>query len=296
MVRMFSWPDDTPEGKHGIARGEPLKALADSGNQDQTVVSHLRSLYRYRNLLWLWTLREIRVRYKQSALGAAWAVLQPLSMMIVFTVVFSRLARMPSDGVPYPIFSYIALLPWTFVAASVGLGVPSLVNNLNLVTKTYFPREILPIASVGASFFDFLVASTVFLGMLVFYRIPLTWNMTWIPVLVMLQIFLAFGIVLLGSAINVLYRDVRFVVPLGLQIWLYATPVIYPVSLVPESVRPYYMLNPMAGIVDSYRRVILYAEPPIWSNLISATALTGILFVVGYYLFKRLEVTFADII
>jgi lipopolysaccharide transport system permease protein len=260
------------------------------------MAANLKALYQYRELLWMWILREIRVRYKQSLLGAAWAILQPLSMMTVFTLVFSFLARVPTDGIPYPIFSYAAVLPWTFFATSVSFGVPSLVNNLNLVTKTYFPREILPFGAVGASFFDFLVASTIFLFMLLFYRVPLTWAAVWLPLILTLQILLTFGVTLLGSAIIVLYRDVRFVVPLGLQIWLYATPVIYPVSLVPQGFQPFYMLNPMAGIIDAYRRVILHGQPPTWSYLGLSAAAALALFIIGYLVFKRLEVSFADII
>lgn len=260
------------------------------------MAANLKTLYQYRELLWIWILREIRVRYKQSLLGAAWAILQPLSMMIAFTLVFSFLARVPTDGIPYPIFSYAAVLPWTFFSTSVSFGVPSLINNLNLVTKTYFPREILPIGAVGASFFDFLVASTIFLFMLLLYRVPLTWAAVWLPLILTLQILLTFGVTLLGSAIIVLYRDVRFIVPLGLQIWLYATPVIYPVSLVPQGFQPYYMLNPMAGIIDAYRRVILDGQPPTWSYLGLSAAMALAVFFIGYRVFKRLEVSFADII
>jgi len=253
-------------------------------------------LYRYRELLWRWILREIGVRYKQSLLGAAWAILQPLTMMAVFTVVFSFLARVPTDGVPYPVFSYVALLPWTFLTTSISFGVPSLVNNLNLVTKIYFPREILPLGAIGASFLDFLIATTIFLPMLLFYRIPFSWTVAWVPLLVVLQIVLMIGATLLGSAVIVRYRDVRFIVPLGLQLWLFASPVIYPVSLVPEWFRPYYMLNPMAGIIDSYRRVVLYGEPPVPGYLGLSAGFALALFVIGYLTFNRLEKSFADVI
>jgi lipopolysaccharide transport system permease protein len=217
-------------------------------------------------------------------------------MMVMFTVVFSFLARVPTDGVPYPLFSYAALLPWTFFQTAVSFGVPSLVNNLNLVTKTYFPREILPVGAVGASFFDFLVASTLFFFMLGLYGVSLTWTIAWVPLLLLLQILLTVGVTLLGSAIIVLYRDVRFIVPLALQLWLYATPIIYPVRLVPEHLRPIYMLNPMAGIVVSYRQVILFGQPPTWRYLGVSAAAALALFVVGYITFKRLEASFADII
>jgi lipopolysaccharide transport system permease protein len=260
------------------------------------MIAYLKELYRFRELLWRWTLREIGIRYKQSVLGVVWAILQPLAMMAMFTLVFSLLVQMPADDLPYPLFSYTALLPWTFFQTSVSFGVPSLVNNLNLVTKTYFPREILPLGAIGAAFFDFLIASTIFLFMFLFYRVPLSWTAAWVPLLLALQVLLTAGVTLLGAAIIVLYRDVRFVVPLGLQLWLYATPVIYPVSLVPEPLRPYYLLNPMAGIIDSYRRVILYGQSPIWEQLGPSVVVVLALFLFGYQVFKRLEVSFADII
>ncbi|MGB8644430.1 MAG: ABC transporter permease [Anaerolineae bacterium] len=260
------------------------------------MLTNIKELYRYRELMWIWTLREIRVRYKQSILGALWAILQPLSMMLIFTLVFAFLTRVPTDGIPYPLFSYVALLPWTFFSTSVSLGFATLVGNMNLVTRTYFPREILPIGSVGASFFDFAIASSIFLLMLVWYQVPLTWAMAWLPLILVVQIFLTLGITLLGASLNVLYRDIRFIVPLGLQIWLYITPVIYPANLIPAWLRPVYMLNPMAGIINAYRLVILSGQQPGWSDFGLATIESIALFVLGYQVFKRLEMLFADII
>jgi lipopolysaccharide transport system permease protein len=259
-------------------------------------MKHVRALYRYRYLLWMWTLREIRVRYKQSLLGGAWAILQPLSLAIIFTVVFSVFARVPTDGVPYPIFAYAALLPWTLLATSVSFAVPSLVNNMNLVTKTYFPREILPLAVTAAAFIDFCIASMVFAVMMALYRIPVHWTLVWVPLLIGVQIILILGVTLVGSAVSVFFRDVRFVVPLGLQLWLYATPVIYPESLVPERLRTLYMLNPMAGLIASYRRVVLQGLHPVPFDLGLATALSIALCVAAYRFFKRVERQFADII
>ena len=256
----------------------------------------LRELYRYRELLWTWILREVKVRYKQSFLGAAWAILQPLVLMLMFTLVFSLLVRIPSDDFPYPVFSYTAVLPWTFFATSISLGSPSLINNLSLVTKTYFPREILPIGTIGASFLDYLIASTIFIVMLAYYRIPFTATMLWVPLILLLQIILTFGVVLLAASISVHFRDVRFLVPLGLQVWFYATPVIYPVGLVPVWFRPIYMLNPMAVFIDSYRRVILHGELPAFQNLATAAVIVIVIAALGYWTFKRLEVSFADVI
>ena len=260
------------------------------------LLDHVRALYRFRELLWIWAGREIKVRYKQSVLGAAWAVLQPLVLMIVFTVVFSYIARVPTGGVPYPIFSYTALLPWTFLATSISFAAPSLVTNMNLVTKVYFPREILPIGSLIAAFVDFLVASVVFLALMLFYRIPLRWTMGWIPVLLLVQIVLTLGVILLLSALCVRFRDIRFVVPLGVQIWMYASPIIYPSSLVPERFRAAYALNPMVGLIDAYRAVILTGESPGAWPLAASAAVGVILLFAGYAYFKRSEATFADII
>ncbi len=255
-----------------------------------------KDLFSYRDLLWLWTLRDIRVRYKQSILGAAWAILQPLSLMIMFTVVFSYLVRVPSDGIAYPIFSYTALLPWTFFSTSIAFGVPSIVNNMNLVTKIYFPREILPISAVVASFIDFLTASIVYLGLMVVYDIGLHVTILLVPLLLAVQVLLTLGVVLLASAVNVRFRDVRFIVPIAMQLWMYATPIIYPLSLVPQFWRPLYMLNPMVGLIEAYRMVALKGQWPDPWSLSFAILISVSIFVVGWNSFRRMEVEFADII
>ena len=252
-------------------------------------------LIEYRELLGIWTGREIKIRYKQSFLGATWAVLQPLALMLMFTLVFSRFVQVPTNGIPYPLFSYTAVLPWTFFATAIAFGVPSLVGNMNLVTKTYFPREILPLGAIGASFFDFIIASSIFVLMLIFYGVRVTSSALWVPVILLIQIALTIGVTLLASGIIVFYRDVRFIVPVVLQLWLYATPIIYPASLVPESLQTLYVLNPMVGIIEGYRATILIGQPPPNSLVISAVVAAGIL-VAGYSVFKRLERSFADII
>ncbi len=260
------------------------------------MIQNLRDLYGHRDLLFVWTLREIKVRYKQSLLGGAWAILQPVALMLTYTLVFSFFIRLPSGGIPYPLFSYTALLGWTFFSSSITFAVPSLVNNLNLVTKVYFPREILPVASVSAAFVDFLLASVPYLVMLVWYRVPISTTLLWIPVLVVVQFALILGIVLPSSAVLVFYRDVRFVVPLVLQIWLYATPVIYPVSVVPDRFRVLYAINPMVGIIDSYRRVVLQGLPPSPEYLGLSVVISATLAFLGYHYFKRSEENFADYI
>jgi lipopolysaccharide transport system permease protein len=258
--------------------------------------SGLRELWQYRELAVSWALRDIRVRYKQSVLGAAWAILQPLLMMLIFTAVFGLLVKVPSEGFPYPIFSYTALLPWTFFATSVSFGVPSVVTNMNLVTKIYFPREIFPIAAIGAGFVDLLIASIVFAVMIIVYRVPVGLPCLIVPLLLAVQIVLTLGVVLLAAALNVRYRDVRFVVPVAVQLLMYASPVVYPASLVPERWRVLYMLNPMAGLIDGYRTAVLKGQWPEAGPLTLAAAVSMALFLLGYWVFKRMEVEFADII
>jgi lipopolysaccharide transport system permease protein len=259
-------------------------------------MSYLVTLSHYRDLLWLWAAREVRVRYKQSLLGLGWAILQPLALTVVFTLIFSRLVRVDTQGVPYPVFAYTALVPWTFFSTSVSFGIPSLVNNMNLVTKIYFPREVLPLASIGAAFVDFIAASVVFVGMLVYYGVWPGAHALWVIPLLAIQVVLTFGVTLLGSAMIVFFRDMRFVVPLITQIWMYATPVIYPIEFVPEHLRPYYFLNPMAGIIDGYRRTLLMGQPPQMTALLCSTVISCLLLLVSYVLFKRVEPLFADLI
>jgi lipopolysaccharide transport system permease protein len=260
------------------------------------MLANIQELSAHRGLLISWVIRDIKVRYKQSLMGAAWAILQPLSATFIFAVVFSRFVRVPTDGIPYPIFYYSALLPWTFFSSSITFGVSSLVSNMSLVTKIYFPREILPLSAVLASMVDFFIASLIFVGMMIFYQVPLNASLVCIPLLLLIQITFTVGIVLLTSAMNVFYRDVRFVVPLGLQLWMYLTPIIYPLSMVPERLRAVYMLNPMASIIDSYRRIILLGEWPSFPYLVLGGAVSVVLLIVGYWYFKRSEAAFADII
>lgn len=260
------------------------------------MIDDLKKLYDRRDLLFMWTRRDIRVRYKQSFLGAAWAVLQPLALMLVFTVVFSVIVRISTGEIPYPLFSYTALLPWSFFATSISFGVTSLIGNINLVTKVYFPREILPLAAIGAGLVDFFIASVILVGLMLFYQYPLSEKLVLVPVLLIIQILLMAGVILLAAAVNVFYRDVRFVIPLVTQIWMYATPIIYPVSMIPAKLVPFYMLNPMAGLIESYRAVALYDSWPDWHYLGLAAVVSLLVFWLGYGYFKRVEWEFADII
>lgn len=260
------------------------------------MIDNVKKLFGYRELLYSITLREIKIRYKQSVLGMAWAILQPLSMMAIFTVIFSRFAKIPSDGIPYPIFSYSALLPWTFFATSLSFAIPSVVNNSSLVTKIYFPREIFPCASVLAAFVDFGIASTIFALMIILYRVAMTLNVLFVIPIVLIQILFALGISFWASAVNVRYRDVKYALPFVVQLWMYATPIVYPISIIPERYRTVYMLNPMAGIIDSYRRVVLQGTQPDPYYLGTASLVAIILFFLSYRYFKNAEMTFADVI
>lgn len=260
------------------------------------MTQYFSGLHRYRDLLYLWILRTIKVRYKQSALGVLWAILQPLSLMIIFSIVFSLFVKVPTGGMPYPVFSYSALLPWTLFATSISLGITSLTNNINLVTKIYFPREILPLAVIAAALVDFLIGFVVFIGMMLFYRIPIQVTALAFPLLLIIQIILMLGLVLLSSALNVFYRDIQHITPLALQLLMFATPVIYPVTLVPESIRWLYMLNPMAVLIQGYRGVMLYGIWPDPRLLLQATLISAVILYIGYRYFKHVEWQFADII
>jgi len=261
------------------------------------MISNFQELFHYRDLLWRWVMRSIKVRYKQSLLGVAWAILQPLSTTILFTLIFSVFLRIDTGGVPYPIFYYSALLPWTFFASSISLGVNSLVGNLGLVTKIYFPKEILPISAVLAGFVDFAVAGIIYVALMLFYRVPIGPSLILLPLLLAIQILLTIGVVMLASALNVFYRDIRFIVPLGIQLWMYLTPIIYPVTQVPERFRTLYMtINPMAGLIDAYRCIVLTADWPQGPYLLSSAAISIAVFLAAYWYFKKAEPVFADII
>jgi lipopolysaccharide transport system permease protein len=216
--------------------------------------------------------------------------------MVIFTVIFSLFVKVKTAGIPYPIFSYIALVPWTFFSNSLTFGVPSLVTNSSLVSKIYFPREIFPLASVLGSFVDFLIASTILAGMLLYYHISPTLHVLWLPLIVFLQILFTSGILLVLSAANVFYRDIRLLLPFLLQIWMYVTPIIYPLSSVPARFRLWFLINPMTGLIDSYRRVVIEGKGPDFGLLGITAAVSIVVLVAGYAWFKRVEMDFADII
>ena len=285
----------TPETR--LEANLPEPALENHIEWSDSLAGHVRELWRHRELLWLLTQREIKVRYKQTALGVVWAVLQPLSLMIVFTVFFSWFARIESDGIPYPLFSYAALLPWMFFSTSLSFAIPSLIANSHIITKIYFPREVIPLSAVLAAFLDFLIASAVFVVLLVAYRVSPTLNLFYVLPIVTIQLLFTVGVSLLLSAFTVLYRDVRHTLPLVIQIWMFVTPILYPASVVPERWRAWYFsLNPMAAIIDGYRRALIQGQPPQLGYLSLAAAVSCLLVWVGYKYFKHLEREFADIV
>ena len=256
----------------------------------------LRDLAHYRDLLLTLTIHRIKVRYKQSVLGIAWAILQPLLLMVVYTIIFNVVVKMPSEGAPYAIFVYAALLPWTFFATSISSGATSLVSHNNLITKVYFPREILPLTYVLAAVFDFLMASVILAVLLIVYHVPLTITaLLSLPVMVIAFIF-STAMALILSALQVRFRDIAIAMSLLMQLWMYATPVVYPFSVVPQRFRLFYSLNPMAGVVENFRRVIIQHTGLNTEVLIPGMIVALILLPVSYLYFKTSEATMADII
>jgi lipopolysaccharide transport system permease protein len=256
----------------------------------------LRELWRYRELLWFLALRDLKVRYKQTALGVAWAVIQPLFTMLVFSVFFGALAQIPSDGIPYPLFVLVGLLPWQLFAYALTQSSNSLVAEQRVITKVYFPRLVVPLASVVSGLADLAVAFVLVLLFLVGYGVAPSWNLLAVPLLVLFALATALAVGLWLAALNVQFRDVRYTVPFLTQIWMFLTPVAYPSSLVPEAYRPLYGLNPMAGVVEGFRWALLgQGELPLGLLAVSVGTVLALL-VGGLYYFRRLERTFADIV
>jgi lipopolysaccharide transport system permease protein len=256
----------------------------------------LAELWQYRELLYFLTWRDIKVRYKQTVLGGAWAIIQPFFTMVVFSIFFGRLAGIPSDGLPYPIFAYCALLPWQLFAHALTESSNSLVANERLITKVYFPRLVVPISAVLAGLLDFLVAFVVLIGMMMYYHIRPTAAVWTVPLFLLLTVGAALGVGLWLSALNVQYRDVRYTIPFLTQFWLFLTPVAYPSTLVPVSWRALYGLNPMAGVVEGFRWALLGKTEGPGALLAVSVAITIVTLVGGLYYFRRMEKTFADVV
>jgi lipopolysaccharide transport system permease protein len=256
----------------------------------------LHELVEYRELLFFLVWRDIKVRYKQTALGAAWAIIQPFFTMVVFSLFFGKLAKVPSDGIPYPIFSYAALVPWTFFATGLTLSSNSLVASQNLIKKVYFPRLTIPIATVLSGVVDFVLAFVMLLGMMVFYHITPTINTLWLPFFLLLALATSLGAGLWLSAMNVEYRDVKYVVPFLTQFWMFATPVAYPSSLLHGWWRTLYGLNPMVGVVEGFRWALLGSGHAPGAMVVASSVAALVLLVSGAFYFRRMEKTFADVV
>jgi lipopolysaccharide transport system permease protein len=260
------------------------------------MITQARQLLKMRDLVWAWTIRTLRGRYQQSALGWFWAIVQPVATVAIFSLVFTRIVPVDTSGVPYILFSYAAVVPWTLLSSSISDMAMSLVQNMNLVGKIYFPREALPIAALLARLADFGIAFILLVILVIFYGIPVSpLGLLWLPFIFLIQLALMLGLGIGSAALSVFYRDVDPLLKLVIQIWFYASPILYPVSLVPEKWQWVYFLNPMAGIIAAYRDVLIYNTLP-GDYLLPAALVSLTILVLGYWFFKRVEYQFADII
>lgn len=257
----------------------------------------LRELWQYRELLYFLTWRDVKVRYKQTALGVLWAIIQPFMTMVVFSIFFGRLAEIPSDGIPYPVFSFAALVPWTFFSQGLSQSSNSLVGSSNLIRKVYFPRLVIPISSVVSGVVDFVLSFVVLLAMMLYYGIVPTANVIWLPALVLLAFVTSLGVGLWLSALNVRYRDVRYIVPFLTQFWLFATPIAYPSSLIENDLlRTLYGLNPMTGVVEGFRWALLGTDTAPGPLILVSSLAAVLVLVSGAFYFRRMEKIFADVV
>ena len=278
--------------RHRLPRGTRLVVRPTHGWRSV----NLRELWRHRDLIYYLAWRDVKVRYKQTALGVAWALLQPLAAMAVFAVFLGKLAGMPSDGVPYPLFAYAGVLPWTYFAAAVANGSTCLVANTALISKVYFPRLVIPVAAVAPALVDLAVGCGTLVVLLAIYGVTPGASLAWLPLFLLLTVAAALGVAVWTAALDVQFRDVRYAVPFLMQVWLFATPVVYPSSVVPASLRPFYGLNPVAGLIDGWRWALLGRTAPSWGMISVSAAMTAALLVTGLYFFRRTERTFADVI
>jgi len=257
----------------------------------------LNDLWIYRELVYFLSWRDIKVRYKQSVLGILWAILKPFMAMVVFTIFFGNFANIPSDGLPYPIFSYTATLPWELFAASLGVASRSMVSNSNMVSKIYFPRLIIPLASVMSSVIDFFIGFTILIGMMIFYKITPTIAILWLPLLILLALITALGVGFWTSALMVRYRDVGYIMPFVANLWMYLTPVVYPSSMIPEKWRLVFALNPMTGVVEGFRFALLGTTQSVsWGMILISSLIAVLVLISGMFYFRRMEKQFADMI
>lgn len=276
-----------PASEKGIVRIEPSKGW---------VSLKLRELWEYRELLYFLIWRDVKVRYKQTILGGSWAIIQPFFTMVVFSLFFGKLAKVPSDDIPYPIFSYTALVPWAFFANGLNQATNSIVSGSNLIQKVYFPRLAMPIASVLGGIVDFVLAFIMLIVMMIYYGMTPTFNMIWLPFILLLAFTTSLGVSLWLSAMYVQFRDVRHIIPFLTQIWLFATPIAYPSSLLHEPWRTIYGINPMVGVVEGFRWALLGTQTAPGLTIIFSSLVAAGLMVSGAYYFRRMEKTFADVV
>ena len=283
---MTAFPTAVPRSSPSV-RIEPSRGWTSLG---------ISELWEYRELLYFLIWRDVKIRYKEMTLGAGWAVLQPFFTMVVFTVFFGRLAKMPSDGIPYPLFSYAALVPWMFFANGLSQAVNSIVGGANLIKKVYFPRLIMPLAAVLSGAIDFAFAFIVLVGMIAYFGILPSWHLLLLPFFIVLLVITALAVALWLSALNVQFRDIRYIAPFIVQLWLFATPIAYPSSLLAEPWRTIYGLNPMVGVVEGFRWALLNTGSPPGPMIFVSAGVCLALLVSGAYYFRRVERTFADVI
>lgn len=273
----------------------PEKPLVSIRAGGKFAAIDLKSLWAYRDLLYFLTWRDVKVRYKQTALGVAWAVIQPLFTTIIFSIFFGRLASLPSEGIPYPLFAFVAVMPWTFFSNAVSTSGASLVDNSKLITKVYFPRMIIPVSAVAAGLIDLIVAFGILSALMIYYHVGVRWNLLMAPAMVALTALLAIAVGTWMSALNVEYRDIRYALPFAIQLLMFVTPIIYPIDVVPGRWRWLFVLNPLAGIIDGYRSAFC-GRPFDWSTLGISAAITLALMLFAISYFRRVERAFADIV
>ena len=259
------------------------------------VAINFKELWRFRELLSSFTIRDIKVRYKQTFLGAAWAILQPFFTMIVFTIFFGKMAKIPSEGIPYPVFSYSGLLLWHYFSQAITLSGNSLNTSSNLIKKIYFPRMLVPMGSTLAGLVDYCVASVVLIGMMIFYHYPISFGLLLVPGIVLVTWMLATGVGLWMSAMNVKYRDIRYVLPFIVQLWLFISPVIYPTSLLGKY-KWIAFVNPMSGLINAHRAAFLHNQPIDFNTFFISVGITLLILITGLYYFRKMEKSFADIL
>jgi lipopolysaccharide transport system permease protein len=284
-----------PEGNKRTTSA-PEKAAVVIEPSSRWVPLRLDDLWRYRELLYFLTWRDVKVRYKQTLLGVAWAILQPLLTMVIFTLLFGYLAGIKGEGVAYPAFAYGGLLIWTFFANSITNSGNSLVGSANLITKIYFPRMIIPTAAIAAGLIDFFLGFVILVGLMGYYKVHVTWAITMVPLLVVLTTLLALGVGMWLSALNVKYRDIRYAIPFLVQIWMFASPIIYPLSMLPRKWHWLLMLNPLTGIIENFRVALFATQSFNWKALAISTLITLLVLTYSAFSFRRMERQFADII